>query len=353
MTIAKRSFGRLHDGTPVDLYTLTNGNGMHATISNYGGKIVALTAPDREGRFADVVLGFDTLEGYLQPNPFFGTIVGRCANRIGDARFTLNGTEYRLTPNEGVHHSHGGERGFDKVFWAAEGTEGASGPQLTLQYDSADGEEGYPGALAVTVRYTLANDNALRIEYDAVPAKDTIVSLTNHSYFNLAGAGVGDIFGHELLIDADSFTPISEERVTTGELRPVANTPMDFRSPTGIGQRSAAPDQQLCWGIGYDHNWVLNSDPAHPTEVIELYEPGSGRLLEVATTAPGVQFYAGNKLERRVVIGKGGKVYKNHAGLCLETQHYPNAVNHPHFPSPIVRAGERYHQVTIYRFSIR
>lgn len=353
MTITGRPFGRTRDGTAVDLYTLTNSNGMRAMITNYGGKIVTLTAPDRRGRFADVVLGFDTLEGYLAPNPFFGTIVGRCANRIGNARFALNGVEHRLTPNEGAHHSHGGEIGFDKVVWAADAMDAVAGPQLTLRYTSAGGVEGYPGTLAASVRYTLTDENGLRIDYDAVPDRGTIVSLTTHSYFNLAGEGAGDILGHELQIDADRFTAINEGRFTTGELRPVAGTPMDFRSPTEIGLRSAVDDQQLRWGVGYDHNRALNSDPTEPTKVIELHEPGSGRLLHVSTTAPGVQFYAGNKLERRVVIGKGGKVYTNHAGLCLETQHFPNAANHPHFPSPIVRAGQHYRQVTLYRFLIR
>lgn len=353
MTISRQPFGRTADGAPVDLYELTNRRGMRAAITNYGGRIVALTAPDRRGVFADVVLGFDTLEPYLAPNPFFGTIVGRCANRIGHARFTLGGREYRLTPNEGTHHSHGGAVGFDKVVWAATTAETAGGPRLALGYTSADGEEGYPGSLAVSVRYTLTDENTLRIEYDAVPDRDTIVSLTNHSYFNLAGAGQGDILDHELWIDAEHFTAINAERFTTGELRPVQGTPMDFRRPTIIGLRSRVDDQQLHWGVGYDHNWALNSDPATPTRVITLHEPRGGRLMTVATTAPGVQFYAGNKLERRTVIGKGGLPYKNHAGLCLETQHYPNAINHPHFPSPIVRAGERYRQVTEYAFTAR
>lgn len=352
MAIVKQPFGETRDGTPVDLYTLTNDHGLRATITNYGGKIVTLAVPDRHGVPADVALGFDTLEGYLQPNPFFGTIVGRCANRIGGARFTLNGVDYRLTPNEGRHHTHGGRVGFDKVVWAAEAAAGAAGPQVTLRYVSADGEEGYPGTLAVTVRYTLIGDG-LRLEYEAIPDRDTVVSLTNHTYFNLAGEGSGTILDHRLRIDADHFTAIDEECVTTGELRPVSGTPMDFTRPTRIGERIAADDEQLRRGAGYDHNWVLRGDPAAATGVIELHEPVSGRLLAVSTTAPGVQFYAGNKLERRVVRGKGGKVYKNHAGLCLETQHFPNAANHRHFPSPVVRAGERYQQRTVYRFSAR
>lgn len=353
MTITRELFGTTHAGVPVDLFTLTNTHGMTATITNYGGKVVTLFAPDRVGAFADVVLGFDDLAPYLAPNPFFGTLVGRCANRTANAQFTLNGTVYHLTPNEGRNHLHGGAVGFDKVVWDAHASEGANGPQLALTYRSPDGEQGYPGTLDVTVTYTLTHDDALDIRYDAVADKDTVVNLTNHSYFNLAGAGAGSILDHVLRIAAAAFTPTDAEQIPTGEIRPVDGTPMDFRAPTRIGARIGTDDEQLHRGEGYDHNWVLNNDAGRVMPVIELHEPGSGRVLTVTTTAPGVQFYAGNKLGRNVVTGKGGAVYAKNAGLCLETQHFPDATNHPNFPSPVLRAGEHYHQHTVYRFSTR
>ncbi len=353
MTITQQPFGQTAEGVPVALYTLTNAGGMRVTITNYGGKIVGLWTPDRNGTFADIVLGFDTLDGYLAPNPFFGTLVGRCANRIRDARFVLNGVTYHLTPNEGRNHLHGGVRGFDKVLWDATPTATGADPALNLKYVSHDGEEGYPGTLAASVTYTLTGDNALHVDYRAVPEADTIVNLTNHSYFNLRGAGMGTVMDHELRLDADAFTPTDAAQTTTGEIRAVTGTPMDFRHLTRIGERSDTEDQQLAYGGGYDHNWVLAGDPVRRGAAIAVYEPISGRLLEIETTAPGVQFYAGNKLDGRPVVGKGGARYAKHAGLCLETQHFPDAINHPHFPSPIVRAGEHYRQHTVYRFSTR
>jgi aldose 1-epimerase len=355
MPFTQSFFGSTSQGKDVHLYTLTNAHGFAASITNYGGRMVSLVVPDRAGALADVVLGYDQFEDYLSPNPFFGAIVGRCANRMANATFTLNGRTFALSTNDGEHHSHGGYVGFDKVVWKAQVSEISDGPQVSLQYVSKDGEEGYPGNLVVTITYTLTHDDALRIEYDAVPDADTVVSLTNHSYFNLVGASSATILDHELVINADHFTPINEQRVTTGELRCVRDTPMDFRRLTPIGQRIGVDDQQLQWGIGYDHNWALNNRQNVPTKAVELYEPHSGRVMEVWTTAPGVQFYAGNKIDKdnRLVVGKGGAVYKKWSGLCLETQHYPNAANHPNFPSPIVRAGEHYQQITLYKFSTR
>lgn len=353
MSISKQAFGQTGDGVSVDLWTLANDNGLQTTITNYGGRVVTLLAPDRDGNIADVVLGFDDLAGYLGPEPFFGALVGRCANRTGAACFTLNGVEYHLTQNDGRNHLHGGAKGFDKVVWQAREANGADGPQLTLSYLSPDGEEGYPGALETTVTYTLTADNALRIDYDAVPDADTVVNLTNHSYFNLAGEGSGDILGHELWIAAQRFTVVDPELIATGELRAVQGTPMDFLRSTLIGARIGADDEQLRRGEGYDHNWALNSRPETPTRVIELYEPTSGRVLEVWTTMPGVQFYSGNQLAKSPVTGKGGHVYDKHAGLCLETQHFPNAANIADFPSPVVRAGDRFRQTTLYRFATR
>ncbi len=352
-TITQQPFGSTREGVPVELFTLTNAHGLTTTITNYGGKVVTLFAPDRAGVLADVVLGFDDLAGYLAPNPFFGTLVGRYANRIRGARFTLNGIVHHLTPSEGGNSLHGGAVGFDKVIWDAHASEGANGPQLALTYRSRDGEEGYPGTLDVTVTYTLTNDDALDIRYDAVTDKDTVVNLTNHSYFNLAGAGAGTILDHVLRINAAAFTPTDAGQIPTGEIRPVDGTPMDFREPTRIGARIARDDAQLHHGGGYDHNWVLNGDAEETAPAVELYEPGSGRVLTVVTTAPGVQCYTGNKLGRNVVVGKGGATYGQHAGICLETQHFPDAPNQPHFPSPVVRAGEHYRQRTIFRFSTR
>jgi aldose 1-epimerase len=353
MGIEKQSWGQAGDGLPVDLYTLTNINGLVTTIATYGGAVVTLQVPDRAGALADVVLGFDTLEPYLSRHPYFGVIVGRVANRIGGARFTLNGHEYHLTKTHGDNHLHGGLHGFDQKVWAAEASETPGGPALILRSRSADGEEGYPGALDTQVVYTLTNDNALKIEYDAVPDQDTIVNLTNHSYFNLAGAGSGDILGHELMIDADFYTPMGEGLITTGEILSVTGTPLDFRQPTPIGQRIADPHSQMVIAGGYDHNFVLRTQPGELRRSVEVYEPGSGRVMEVWTTEPGVQLYTTNMLDPNGIVGKGGQTYRRRSAFCLETQTFPNAVNYPHFPSPIVRAGEHYRTTTVYCFTTR
>ncbi|MCW5853763.1 MAG: galactose mutarotase [Anaerolineae bacterium] len=354
MSIIQQEWGQTADGRAVDLYTLVNRQGVTTSITNYGGAVVTLHVPDREGNLADVVLGYDTLTPYLARHPYFGVIVGRVTNRTGGAMFYLNGVAYHLSKNAGQNHAHGGLEGFDRKVWGAQAEETAEGPSLVLTYLSPDGEEGYPGALRVQVIYTLTHDNALRIDYHAAPDQTTIVSLTNHSYFNLAGEGAGSVMDHVLWLDADDYTPTDAAQITTGERRSVAGTPFDFRQPTRLGLRARDDDEQLRLAGGYDHNFILKTTPDHPTLVGSLYEPTSGRLMEVWTTAPGVQLYASNKLGAgEPVIGKGGRVYGDHAGVCLETQELPNAVNHPGFPSPVVRAGDVYRQTTLYRFTTR
>jgi aldose 1-epimerase len=349
MSISRTAFGQTPDGAAVDLYALSNGL-LSTEIITFGGRVVSLYVPDRAGKRDDVVLGCDRLEPYLQKN-FFGAIVGRYANRIAGAQVTLNGVVYLLPANAGAYHIHGGVRGFDKVVWRAEAAETTDGPQVRLVYLSRDGEEGYPGNLHVTVAYTLTAD-ALAIAYEAVCDKDTIINLTNHSFFNLGGHASGDVLGHELTLCADAFTVCDEQRLPTGEIRSVAGTPMDFRQPTVIGSRINADDEQVRFGRGFDHNWVLNHAPGVYALAADVYDAKSGRLMEVYTTEPGVHFYSGNALSGSIV-GKGGVAYVKHAGLCLEVQHFPDSPRHPHFPSVILRAGERYTQRTSYRFATR
>ena len=350
MNVTREPFGQTADGTAADLFALTNDAGCEAKITNYGGIVVALTAPDRDGRFADVALGYDTLDEYLADTPYFGALVGRYGNRIAKARFTLGGVEYALAANDGDNSLHGGLVGFDKVVWNAETVEADDGVGVALTYLSADGEEGYPGNLSVKVVYTLTADNALRIDYTATTDADTVLNLTHHSYFNLAGAGSGDILGHVMQIDADRFTPVDETLIPTGELRPVEGTPMDFRTPTPIGERIEADDEQIRLGGGYDHNWVLNGGGGTLAPAARVAEPTSGRVMEVRTTEPGVQFYSGNFLDGSNV-GKGGAAYNRRNGFCLETQHFPDSPNQPAFPSTVLKPGETYTQTTIYRFT--
>jgi aldose 1-epimerase len=352
MDVGKRAFGKTADGEAVDLYTLTNGRGVQAQITNYGGIVVSLLVPDREGALDDVVLGFDTLDEYLQHNPFFGCVVGRYGNRIADGRFTLDGVEYVLAQNDGQNHLHGGIKGFDKVVWRARPIQDQGSVGLELSYLSSDGEEGYPGNLSVTVVYTLSQDNALSIDYAATTDKATVVNLTNHSYFDLAGAGSGDILGHELMINADRFTPVSAALIPTGELRSVDGTPFDFRRPTPIGARIDQDNEQLRFGGGYDHNWVLNRAAGSLGLAARLYEPATGRVMEVHTTEPGMQFYTGNVMPASFP-GKGGRTYIRRGGLCLETQHFPDSPNQPKFPSTVLRPGGRYCTTTVFRFSAR
>jgi len=352
MNLKKRPFGKTADGTTVDLYTLTNAGGMEVKITNYGGIVVSLKVPDREGKPGDVVLGYDTLEGYLKNHPYFGCLLGRYANRIAKGRFTLNGVVYTLARNNGEHHLHGGVKGFDKVVWNAREVKGGDRVGVELSYLGQDGEEGYPGNLSVTVTYTLTNDHAWQIDYGATTDRDTVVNLSHHSYFNLAGAGAGDILGHEVLLNADRFTPVDKTLIPTGELRSVKNTPMDFTRPALIGARIDQEDEQLLFGRGYDHNWVLNGVGGSPALAARVYEPTTGRVLEVYTTEPGLQFYTGNSLEG-ALPGKNGKVYYQRYGFCLEAQHFPDSPNNPQFPSTVLRPGEKYSQTTIYKFSVK
>jgi aldose 1-epimerase len=348
MSITCRLFGKTEEGLDVHIFKLANANGMVAEITNYGGIIVSLLVADKEGNIGDVTLGFDKLEGYLKPHPFFGALVGRHANRIENAEFSLNGKEYPLYKNDGNNHLHGGLKGFDKVLWQAEIIAREGNECLQLTYKSEDGEEGYPGNLDVKVVYTLTEENALVIDYTAVSDKDTVVNLTNHAYFNLAGHASGDVLKHQLKICADRFTAVNSECIPTGEIRDVKGTPMDFTSLTPIGPGIAGSDEQIVCGKGYDHNWVLNVSGKKPELAAEVLETNSGRRMEVYTTKPGIQFYSGNFLNG--TAGKGGAVYHRRNGLCLETQYFPNAMKHKHFPTPILKAGEQYRHTTIYKF---
>jgi aldose 1-epimerase len=349
--ISSQPFGSLPDGRDVDLYTLTNGNGVQASITSYGGIVTSLSAPDRNSRYADVVLGFDDLDGYLAGHPYFGAIVGRYGNRIAGGTFTLDGQAYKLARNNGENHLHGGIAGFDKALWRAAPDFHPDGPRLRLTYVSADGEEGYPGSLDVTVDYTLTQDDELRIDYRATTDRPTHVNLTNHTYFNLAGPGSGDILDHELLINAERFTPVDEELIPTGEYREVEGTPMDFRKPTVIGSRIDDQDEQLRFGKGYDHNFVLNGQEGVLKLAARFSHPTTGRVMEVRTTEPGVQLYTGNFLDGSLT-GKGGEVYRRRCALCLETQHFPDSPNQPQFPTTVLRPGAEYRSTTIYRFSV-
>ena len=349
--VEKRPFGKLADGTAVDLYTLTNRGGVEARITNYGGAVVSLKVPDAGGRLADVVLGYDDPAGYEGDKSYFGALVGRFANRIAGGRFTLGGREYRLAQNNGPNHLHGGVRGFNKVVWRARALRRRGGAALELSYLSRDGEEGYPGNLTARVVYFLTDGNELRVEYAATTDKETIVNLTHHSYFNLAGHGAGDILGHELRLNADRFTPVDETQIPTGELKAVRDTPFDFTRAATIGSRINQEDEQLRRGKGYDHNYVLNKRGAELSLAAQVYEPTSGRTMEVWTTEPGVQLYTGNFLDG--VRGKGGEVYNFREGFCLEAQHFPDAPNRPAFPPTVLRPGARYTQTTIYKFAVR
>ncbi|MPZ16314.1 MAG: galactose-1-epimerase [Luteitalea sp.] len=348
--VDRRAYGETSNGEAVDLYTLSNANGVEVKVTNYGGIVVSISVPDRNRMKADVVLGHDTIAGYEKSSPYFGAIVGRYGNRIANARFALEGASYTLARNDGQNHLHGGLRGFDKVVWQASERGDPNGMAIELRYRSEDGEEGYPGNVEARVTYTLTEKNELRIDYSATTDKPTVLNLTNHSYFNLAGHGEGDILGHELMIDADQFTPVDEGLIPIGELRPVESTPFDFRTPTPIGARIDQKDQQLAFGKGYDHNYVLNDPAGSLRLVVRVTEPKSGRVLEVLTTEPGLQFYSGNFLDG-TIRGKGGKVYGHRAGFCLETQHFPDSPNKPRFPTTVLRPGEQYRTTTVYRFS--
>lgn len=350
--VKKESFGKTGGGEAVDIYTLTNKHGVEVKITNYGGIVTSLRVPDRGGRLDDVVLGFDNLDAYLRKHPHFGALIGRYGNRIAKGRFTLNGVEYKLAINNGENHLHGGLIGYDNVVWTAKPIEVATLPALELTYLSKDGEEGYPGNLSIRVIYSLTEANELKIEYFATTDKDTVVNLTNHSYFNLAGEGNGDILKHQMLINADRFTPTDAGSIPSGELRNVAGTPFDFRNATEIGARINQDYEQLKFGKGYDHNFVLNGKQGTLRQVATVYEPGTGRVMEVWTTEPGMQLYTGNFLDGSLT-GKRGKTYGHRSAFCLETQHYPDSPNKPNFPSTVLKKGARYQTTTIYKFTTR
>ena len=351
MSITGQPFGTTADAAPITLYTLTNRGGLEARIMTYGGILVSLRTPDRSGELADVTLGFDDLTPYLQGHPYFGALIGRYGNRIAEGSFRLAGRAYSLARNNGPNHLHGGVRGFDKVIWRAEPDTSGAEARLRLTYHSHDGEEGYPGNLDVTVVYTLTDENALRIDYTAQTDQLTVVNLTNHTYFNLAVDGT--IHGHELQLFAGHFLPIDPTSIPIGELHSVAGTPMDFLQPAAIGARIDDSDEQLLRASGgYDHTWVLDQGGEAMAHAAHVYEPASGRLMDVYTTQPGVQFYSGNMLDGSLT-GKGGRVYAKHTGFCLETQHFPDSPNQPRFPSTVLSPGETYRHSTSYQFSVR
>lgn len=350
--VVRAPFGRLPDGDAVESFTLRNAHGIELRAISYGAIITSLRVPDRAGRFDDVVLGHDDLKGYLDKPSYFGCVVGRYGNRIALGRFTLDGHTYTLATNNGPNHLHGGVRGFDKYNWKAEPFERPDAVGIVFTRRSPDGEEGYPGNLDVRVTYTLDDRNQLHLDYEATTDKPTVVNLTQHSYFNLAGDGKRDVLGHELMIDADRYTPVDKTLIPTGELASVAGTPFDFRKPAAIGARIGADDEQIRNGGGYDHNFVLNQRGPGVTRLIRVFEPTTGRTMEIATTEPGVQFYSGNFLDGSVK-GKGGHVYARRYGLCLETQHFPDSPNQPKFPSTVVRPGTPYKSQTVLTFGVR
>jgi len=350
-TMKKDLFGKMPDGSPVDLYTLTNANGVTASITTYGARVTSLKVPDKKGTMADVVLGFDNLDGYFAENPYFGAVVGRYGNRIAKGRFTLDGKTYKLAVNNGVNSLHGGIKGFDKVNWTGADVSTKDTPSLELRSLSKDMEEGYPGALTSIVTYSLTPQNELKIDYKATTNMDTVLNLTNHSYWNLAGAGDGDILGHQLTLVASKFTPVDSTLIPTGQLKDVEGTPFDFRKATAIGERiDDKKDEQIKFGGGYDHNFVIDGADGSLKRCALVTDPTSGRTMEVLTTQPGVQFYTGNFLDGKIK-GKGGKVYGHRSALCLETQHFPDSPNKPEFPTVVLKPGEEYKQVTVYKFT--
>ena len=346
--VKKSVFGKTKDGRERHLFTLTNKSGMQVVISDFGGTVVSIKVPDRNGKIGDVVLGYDTLAGYQEGTASFGGTVGRYANRIAGAKFSLDGREYVLEKNNGENHLHGG---FNKALWDAEPGAGKGGPSLKIHYLSKDGEENFPGNLSVTVVFTLTDANDLKIEYTATSDKNTVLNLTNHSYFNLAESGT--ILNHQLALKASRFTPVDAGLIPTGELRPVDGTPFDFRQATAIGARIEQDDEQLKLGRGYDHNWVLDAGmKSEPSLAAILYEPTTGRVVEAWTTEPGIQVYTGNFLDG-ASHGKGGKNYERRSAVCLETQHFPDSPNHPDFPTTTLAPGKEFHSITIYKFSVK
>ncbi|WP_420319756.1 aldose epimerase family protein [Flagellimonas sp.] len=348
----KTPFGTTKDGKKITHYKLTNQSGMSVDIINYGGIISSMEVPDKNGVFGDVVLGHDNIKDYEEKSDYFGCIVGRFGNRIAHGKFSLDSTEYKLFLNNNGHTLHGGQKGFDKQVWEAKSFENEDTLGVKLSYTSIDGEEGYPGNLKCEVTYTLTKDNALQIDYMAVTDKTTVINLTNHTYFNLKDGGNSSILDHQLQIDASHYTPVDEGLIPTGEIIPVAETPFDFRQPKPIGKNIAVDHVQLNYGLGYDHNYVLDKTDNALEPISKVIEPESGRILEVLTTEPGIQFYSGNFLKGNIT-GKHGITYQHRTGFCLETQHFPDSPNQPHFPSTVLKPGETYQSTTIYRFKVQ
>jgi len=344
--VSPSTFGRLPDGTPVDRFALTLGRGLEVAVMSYGATLISVRAPDRSNRVEDVVLGFDAFDDYLTKSRYFGSIVGRYGNRIAHGRFVLDGAPFQLAVNNGANHLHGGVRGFDKVVWKAESFQSGGNTGVAFTYTSADGEEGYPGALNASVTYTLTPGNELRLDYRATTDKPTPINLTNHSYFNLAGRGGSDILRHALTLDADRYTPVDATQIPTGEMATVAGTPFDFRTVSAMGARIDADEEQLRRGNGYDHNFVLNNPSSGIRHAAHVVEPSSGRTLDVATTEPGIQFYAGNNLD----VARNG--FGRRTAFCLETQHFPDSPNHPRFPSTILRPGQIFESTTVFTFGV-
>jgi aldose 1-epimerase len=352
LRVAKTDFGATADGRLVEQYTIRNGQGAEMTVLTYGGIIQSLKVPDRTGAIDDVVLGFDTVAEYEKSSPYFGAIIGRVGNRIANGTFTIDGKTFTLAKNDGVNHLHGGVKGWDKAVWQADPFQDARGPGILLTHTSLDGDEGYPGKITAHVRYTLTAKNELIVEYHATTDAPTLINLTQHSYFNLAGAKAADILGHELTINADRFTPVDDGLIPTGEFAPVEGTPFDFRTPTAIGARIASTDTQMTRGRGYDHNYVITRTGDGLQLAASVYEPVTGRTLEVRTTEPGLQLYTGNFMDGSFT-GKGGRAYPHRSGFCLETQHYPDSPNQPTFPTIVLRKGEDYKSETVFTFGVR
>jgi len=352
LSITKEPYGDVN-GQKVDLYTMTNVNGYEMKVTTYGGIITMFKTPDKNDKYSDIVLGYNSVDGYVKINPYFGAIIGRYGNRIAKGKFSLDGQEYTLAINNAPNNLHGGNKGFDKVIWEAKPLTTDNAVSLEMRYLSKDGEEGFPGNLEATVVYTLTNDNTLEIQYTATTDKPTIVNLTNHTYWNFAGEGSGDILGHQLMINADSITPVDSTLIPDGTFMAVKDTPFDFTTPHTIGSRINVDNEQLKFGMGYDHNWVLNRENVSDTVLAAtVYEANSGRYMEIYTTEPGIQFYSGNFLDGSIK-GKSGSAYNFRNGFCLETQHYPDSPNKLNFPSVVLRPGEIYSTKTIHKFSVK
>lgn len=350
--VSEAPFGQMPDGEAVELFTLKNANGMTVEIASYGATITSIQVPDRDGNMGEVTLGFDNLESYLGGHPFFGVVAGRYANRIANGQFRLNGQVYDLAKNNGPNHLHGGLAGFDKKLWDATSFDNADGIGVALTYVSPDGEEGYPGTLTSKVTYTLTDDNTIQIDYEARTDAPTVINLTNHAYFNLKDAGASTILGHEIEINADQYIPTDDTNIPLGPLADVAGTPFDLRAPVAIGAGINKEDEQIKFGFGYDHTFVINRESGGLVLAAEVYEPTTGRMMEVLTTEPGVQFYTGNHLDGSLT-GKDGVTFQRRTGFCLETQHYPDSPNQPDYPSTVLRPGQTYRSTTAYRFSVR